>query len=52
MLISQVVEHKPLGSTNRMRQTVYAESRKLRLKLNGHNSYIEPESMKEVPVKA
>lgn len=44
-------EHEPLGSTNRLRRVVYAESRKLRLKVNGFGSdYIEPTSLKEVPV--
>jgi hypothetical protein len=42
-------EHQPLGSTNRMRRVVYAESRKLRLKVNGLDGYIEPASVKEVP---
>jgi hypothetical protein len=42
-------EHQPLGSTNRMRRVVYAESRKLRLKVNGHKDYVEPSSLKEVP---
>lgn len=42
--------HKPLGSTNRMRRVVYAESRKLRLKVNGFGQeYVEPSSVKEVP---
>jgi hypothetical protein len=41
--------HQPLGSTNRMRRVVYAESRKLRLRVNGFKDYIEPESLKEVP---
>ncbi len=41
--------HQPLGSTNRMRKVVYAESRKLRLRENGHKDYIEPASLKEVP---
>jgi catalase len=41
--------HQPLGSTNRMRRVVYAESRKLRLMMNGYKDYIEPESIKEVP---
>jgi hypothetical protein len=46
-------EHEPLGSTNRLRRVVYAESRKLRLRVNGHGSdYIEPASLKEVPVPA
>jgi hypothetical protein len=44
-------EHQPLGSTNRMRRVVYAESRKLRLRVNGHKDYIEPASVKEVPVE-
>jgi len=43
-------EHQPLGSTNRMRRVVYAESRKLRLRVNGYKSYIEPTSLDEVPV--
>lgn len=42
-------EHQPLGSTNRMRRVVYAESRKLRLKVNGYRDYVEPGSIKEVP---
>jgi len=42
--------HQPLGSTNRMRRVVYAESRKLRLRVNGYKDYIEPSSLKEVPV--
>jgi len=42
-------EHQPLGSTNRMRRVVYAESRKLRLRVNGFKDYIEPASLKEVP---
>jgi hypothetical protein len=43
-------EHQPLGSTNRMRRVVYAESRKLRLKVNGYgDEYVEPESVGEVP---
>lgn len=41
--------HQPLGSTNRMRRVVYAESRKLRLKVNGYDGYIEPAGVKEVP---
>jgi hypothetical protein len=41
--------HQPLGSTNRMRRVVYAESRKLRLKVNAYKDYIEPASLKEVP---
>jgi hypothetical protein len=42
--------HQPLGSTNRMRRVVYAESRKLRLRVNGHKDYVEPGSLNEVPV--
>jgi len=42
-------EHQPLGSTNRMRRVVYAESRKLRLRVNGYRDYIEPGSIQEVP---
>jgi hypothetical protein len=42
--------HQPLGSTNRMRRVVYAESRKLRLNINGYKDYVEPASLKEVPV--
>jgi hypothetical protein len=45
-------EHQPLGSTNRMRRVVYAESRKLRLRVNGHENYVEPASVKEVPNRA
>jgi len=41
--------HQPLGSTNRMRRVVYAESRKLRLQVNGYRNYIEPASLDEVP---
>ena len=41
--------HQPLGSTNRMRRVVYAESRKLRLRVNGYKDYIEPASLKDVP---
>lgn len=43
-------EHQPLGSTNRMRRVVYAESRKLRLKINGYKDYVEPAGLKEIPV--
>ena len=43
-------EHQPLGGTNRTRRTVYAESRKLRLQVNGYKDYIEPASLMEVPV--
>lgn len=42
-------EHKPLGSTNRLRRVVYAESRKLRLRVNGYKDYVEPSSLKDVP---
>lgn len=42
--------HQPLGSTNRMRKVVYAESRKLRLKVNGYKDYIEPGGLDEVPI--
>lgn len=42
--------HQPLGSTNRMRRVVYAESRKLRLRVNGYKSYVEPTSLDEIPV--
>ncbi|KAF1965666.1 hypothetical protein BU23DRAFT_584926 [Bimuria novae-zelandiae CBS 107.79] len=42
--------HQPLGSTNRMRRVVYAESRKLRLRVNGHRDYVEPTGLNEVPV--
>jgi hypothetical protein len=44
-------EHQPLGSTNRTRRVVYAESRKLRIRVNGHSDYIEPASLEEVPYK-
>jgi len=33
-----------------MRRVVYAESRKLRLRVNGYKDYVEPASLKEVPV--
>ena len=42
-------EHRPLGSTNRLRRVVYAESRKLRLRVNGYKDYVEPSSLNEVP---
>ena len=42
-------EHTPLGGTNRVRRVVYAESRKLRLQVNGYRDYVEPASLKEVP---
>ena len=42
-------EHRPLGSTNRMRRVVYAESRKLRLRVNGFKDYVEPGSLHDVP---
>lgn len=41
--------HQPLGSTNRMRRVVYAESRKLRLSVNGFKDYIEPSGLADVP---
>jgi hypothetical protein len=41
--------HQPLGSTNRMRRVVYAESRKLRLRVNAYKDYIEPEGFVDVP---
>ena len=41
--------HQPLGSVNRMRRVVYAESRKLRLRVNGYHDYVEPSSLKDVP---
>lgn len=41
--------HQPLGSTNRMRRVVYAESRKLRLQVNGYKNYVEPAGLDEVP---
>ncbi|KAK4046744.1 hypothetical protein OIV83_005849 [Microbotryomycetes sp. JL201] len=41
-------EHQPLGSTNRMRRVVYAESRMLRMKTNDRQC-IEPGSIAEVP---
>lgn len=42
-------EHRPLGGTNRVRRVVYAESRKLRLRVNGYKDYVEPASLNEVP---
>jgi hypothetical protein len=44
-------EHQPLGSTNRMRRVVYAESRRLRLKVNGYADYVEPAGLGEIPGK-
>jgi len=44
-------EHQPLGSTNRMRRVVYAESRKLRLRVNGYRDYVEPAGLGEVPIR-
>ncbi|CAI6341042.1 unnamed protein product [Periconia digitata] len=41
--------HQPLGSTNRMRRVVYAESRKLRLRVNGYKDYVEPANLNDVP---
>lgn len=41
--------HQPLGSTNRMRRVVYAESRKLRLRVNAHKDYVEPSGLADVP---
>jgi hypothetical protein len=32
-----------------MRRVVYAESRKLRLKVNGYKDYVEPASVTEIP---
>jgi hypothetical protein len=32
-----------------MRRVVYAESRKLRLRVNGYRDYIEPGGIQEVP---
>lgn len=47
-----LVTHQPLGSAQRSRRVVYAESRKMRLKMNGKKDYKEPESLAEVPVSA
>lgn len=47
-----LVVHRPLGSAQRVRRVVYAESRKLRLNMNGRRDYREPESVSEVPVAA
>lgn len=41
---------QPLGSAQRSRRMVYAESRKLRLKVNGCPAYKEPKDVKEVPI--
>jgi hypothetical protein len=32
-----------------MRRVVYAESRKLRLRVNGYRDYVEPAGINEVP---
>jgi hypothetical protein len=45
-------EHQPLGGAQRVRRQVYAESRKLRMKMNGKKQFSEPASLKEVPVGA
>ncbi len=42
--------HQPLGSTNRVRRVVYAESRKLRLSMNGHKDYVESAGLHDIPV--
>jgi hypothetical protein len=44
--------HRPLGSTNCIRRVIYAESRKLRLRLNGfkEGDYVEPEGIEDVPM--
>ena len=36
----------------RLRRVVYAESRKLRLRVNGFKDYIEPAHLNEIPVPA
>lgn len=41
---------QPLGSANRSRRQVYAESRKKRLAMNGDKTFTEPNSVSEVPV--
>jgi len=59
-----LVEHKPLGSTNRARRVVYAESRMLREKMNSVKPIIgaaerqgcradltEPRSLADFPVR-
>lgn len=35
-----------------MRRVVYAESRKLRLHVNGHKDYVEPAGLKDVPTSS
>lgn len=40
---------RPLGSAQRSRRAVYAESRKMRLKMNGLSDYKEPSSVQEIP---
>ena len=47
-----LVEHRPLGSAQRVRRSVYAESRKLRMTMNGRAKFEEPKGIKEVPVSA
>lgn len=44
-----LVVHRLLEITNRMRRVVYAESRKLKLRVNGFRYYIEPAGLKDVP---
>lgn len=45
-------EHQPLGSAQRVRRSVYAESRKMRMRMNGRKEFVEPKGLKEVPVGA
>jgi hypothetical protein len=44
--------HQPLGGAQRVRRQVYAESRKMRMRMNGRKEFTEPKSLKEVPVSA
>jgi hypothetical protein len=45
-------EHQPLGGAQRVRRQVYAESRKMRMRMNGKSNFAEPKSLQEVPVSA
>jgi hypothetical protein len=43
-------EHQPLGGAQRVRRQVYAESRKKRMRMNGKSEFVEPKSVREVPM--
>lgn len=45
-------EHRPLGGAQRVRRQVYAESRKLRMRMNGKEGFMEPKGVRQVPFGA